>query len=165
MLRYANVLYRVHKTPPFFPILNQINRVLAPFYFLDIHFNLILPYCPMSSEWSLSFWFPHQNPVCVSPLPHTCYFHRSSYYWFDHPNNTWWWLQIITLLTAQFSPVSCFLLRLSFGCLAEHLSIFFSGTLKQCSFLAVTDHVSPLRKPKNLKSTWSRIKCLFTALP
>jgi hypothetical protein len=25
-----------------------------------------------SSKWSLPFMFPHQNPVCTSPLPHTC---------------------------------------------------------------------------------------------
>jgi hypothetical protein len=25
-----------------------------------------------SSKWSLSFRFPHQNPVYTSALPHTC---------------------------------------------------------------------------------------------
>ena len=28
---------------------------------------------PVSPKWSLSFRFPHQNPVYASPLPHTRY--------------------------------------------------------------------------------------------
>jgi hypothetical protein len=26
-----------------------------------------------SSKWSLPLSFPHQNPVCIFPHPHTCY--------------------------------------------------------------------------------------------
>ena len=43
------------------------------FHFLNIYFNTILPSMPGSSNCSLSLSFPHQNPVCISPLPHTCY--------------------------------------------------------------------------------------------
>jgi hypothetical protein len=42
---------------------------------------------PRSSQWSLTFGFPNQNPVNTSPLPHTC--HMSSPPqppWFNHPN-------------------------------------------------------------------------------
>jgi len=32
----------------------------------DLHFDIILPSTPRSSEWSRCFRFPHQNSVCVS---------------------------------------------------------------------------------------------------
>jgi hypothetical protein len=35
----------------------------SPFYFLEIHFNIILLTTPLSSKWSL-IRFPHQTPVC-----------------------------------------------------------------------------------------------------
>ena len=34
-----------------------------------MNFNIILPSTPRPSEWSLSFKFPHQNPVRTSPFP------------------------------------------------------------------------------------------------
>ena len=39
---------------------------------LKIHNNIILPSTPRSSKWSLSYRFPHQNPVYTSPLSHMC---------------------------------------------------------------------------------------------
>jgi hypothetical protein len=61
---------RVHKSPQLVPILSQINQDHTTSS--KIHFNIILPPTSKSSQWSPSFWLPHQNPTCI-PLPHACY--------------------------------------------------------------------------------------------
>ena len=68
------VHYRVHNSPPLVRILSQLDPVHIPTSpFLKIHLNIILPFPPGSPKLSLS---PRSssppNPVCTSPLPHTC---------------------------------------------------------------------------------------------
>ena len=80
--------YHIYNSLRPFPILSQIYSVRAPtFHFLKIQLNIILPCTLGPSKWSLSLAFPHQNPVYISPLPHTCYmprpYHSSR---FDHSN-------------------------------------------------------------------------------
>ena len=41
----------------------------TPSSFLMIHLNMILTFTPKSPKWSLSFRFPHQNPIYAYPLP------------------------------------------------------------------------------------------------
>ena len=43
----------------------------TPSYSIPSIFILILylPSTPSSSKWALSFMFPQQNPICMSPLP------------------------------------------------------------------------------------------------
>jgi len=55
---------------------------VSPSHFLQIHFNIHLRSTPGSSTWSLSLWFPHQNPVSTPPLPYTCYI--------PHPSHSFW---------------------------------------------------------------------------
>jgi len=49
----------IHKKPPLVSILNQKNSNHAlPFYFLNIHFNIIFSCTPSPSKWFLSIDFP-----------------------------------------------------------------------------------------------------------
>jgi len=73
----SKVHYRSCKCPPLVPILSNFSSVHAPFHFLKIHFNIILSSTPGSSKCSLSFRFPYHNLAGTSPLPHTCYMHKT----------------------------------------------------------------------------------------
>jgi hypothetical protein len=77
-----------------------------PSHVLMIHFNNVLPCTSGPSKWSLSLGFPYQNPVCASPLPHTCNVPRQSHSSrFDYSNNNWWGVQIIQFpLMQSFRP-------------------------------------------------------------
>ena len=73
--RNPKVHYRTHKRPPPVSILGQPNPVHVPTsHLLEIHPNIIHSSMPRSPQWSLSFRFPHQDPIqhLSSPICATC---------------------------------------------------------------------------------------------
>ena len=139
--------YRFYQCPPPVPNLSQISPVHAPqSHFLKIHFNIILQSRPGFAEWTLSFRFPHQNPVCTPSHPHTCYIPRPLHSSrFDHPKNIGWGVQIIKLSLRSFlhSPVTSSLLGPNIL-----LSALFLNTRIIPSPLSVSDKVSHPYKTK-----------------
>jgi len=74
------VHFRSRKCPPPVPILSQLDPVHTPTsHFLKFHLNIILSSLPEPLKLSLSFRFPHQNPLYASHLPHTRYMLRPSH--------------------------------------------------------------------------------------
>ena len=77
---------------------------------LYLRYISILSSHPNLDHWStLSFGFPHQNPACISLLPHTCHTTRPSQPpWLHKPNNIRWAVQTITFII-QLSAVCWYL--------------------------------------------------------
>ena len=90
--------YCIHKHLPPVPILSGICPFHAsPSDSLKIHFNIILPSMPSSSQWSVLLTSFHQNPVCTSSDRCICHMPLPSLSsWFNHPNDSWWRAQIIS---------------------------------------------------------------------
>ena len=132
------VHYRIHKCPPFVPILSQLNSFPTPTsHFLRFYLNIIHPSTPVSPQWSISVRFPHQKPVHSSPLPHTRYMPRPSHSSrFYHPENIGWGVQTIKLLIMYFSPLTCYLIPLQPKYYPQHPLLSLSSSLN------VSDQIS-----------------------
>jgi hypothetical protein len=72
------VPYRIHKSSPRPSPEPDRARSCDTSNFSKIYFNIILPSTPGCFKLSSSLRFPHQNPLCTSPVPHTCYIPCSS---------------------------------------------------------------------------------------
>lgn len=69
-LEHLKSHWRFRKSPPFVPILIQIIVFNDfPSYYFKIHFNISLPCTIMPQKPSLSFEFPHPNPLYISLPP------------------------------------------------------------------------------------------------
>jgi len=70
------------QNPPLDPILSLPNPV-HPIgtNLLKVHLNVILPPTPTSSQSTLAFGVPYQNPVNISPLTHACHMSSPQPHW------------------------------------------------------------------------------------
>jgi hypothetical protein len=106
-----------------------------------------------SSQWSLTFGSPNQNPVNTSPLPHARYMSRPPHPpWFNHPNNIRWRIQVMKFIIMQFYSRFVFLPFRS-KCLPQH------SVLKnpQSVFLPQTE--KPSFTPVQYK--WQNYSCVY----
>ena len=107
------VHYCIYNSPSPVPILSRSSPICASIPSLEDPSQ----YYPSIHAWvfqvALSVRLLHQNTVCISPLPHTCYMLRLSHFpQFDHPNNIWWGVQIIKFRVMYFSSLPSYLVPL-----------------------------------------------------
>jgi hypothetical protein len=115
-----------------------------------VHLNIILPPIPTSSQSTLTYGAPYQNPVNTSPLTHSCHISGPHYpHWLDHPNYIRWRIHeegSSSLCSLIHNPTS-FLLGLNI------LNTLFSKSLSPCSSL---NFICKTVLMKNFrKSTWT----------
>ena len=96
--------------------------------------------CDWVSQWSLSLWFPHQNPVYTSSVPNKRYIPRPSHSSrFDHPIS-------FGEQYRSFAPLLCSFLHfpVTSSLLGPNilLNTLFSNNLIIRSFLNINDQVS-----------------------
>jgi len=133
LLWNPKVSYRIHKNPPLVPIMSQTHPVhIFPSYFPKIDSNIILPFMPTSSDWSLPFSFSDHNFVYISRPSPTCYtphpFHPP---WLDKPNNILWSVHFIN---AYKLNVKNYFLNFHFECRSKLLLMQFTTCLNQKPF-------------------------------
>jgi hypothetical protein len=125
-----------------------------PSHFLKIYITVVLLSLPLSSKRSFFLRSPQQNPVCTSPIFHTCHKSRpgGSFFFFCHRNNIcsvvqiWFIIVIIillsmdsvvrTLLYISMSVCTCIYTYIPFACFIPSWSF-------SLSFLFYADTADP----------------------
>ena len=133
------VRYRIHTCPPHVPILSQLDPAHIPTsHFLKIHLNITLTSTPGTSKWAHFLRFPHQNPVCSSPLSRTCYMPSPSHSsQFDHWDEEYRSLSSL-LCSFPHSHFRCLLSRgKSFGDL-QYVEFLLSHSWSRCTVQALS---------------------------
>jgi len=103
------VRYRVHKPRQLSLSWARLTRSTAKKDLLKLHFK-IPPFMTRSSKCPLFLGFPHHSRVYISPLPiRATSLFLPHYSYFVHPDDIWWAVQIMKLLTMQSSPFPCYL--------------------------------------------------------
>jgi hypothetical protein len=88
---------------------------------------------PGSSQWSLPFRFPNQDPVNTSPLPHPCHTSCPPHPpWYNHPNDIQWRIQIMKFIIIIWCN---FLYALSLTILTSYINLStYSSLMKPRKF-------------------------------
>jgi hypothetical protein len=104
--------------------------------------NIVLP----STPGCPSLRFPYQNPVCTSPIPHTCYIscpsHSSR---FDYPEIFGKEYRLVSSTLYSFSPLPCYLIPLRPKYSPQHPILrhpqpTFPNQYERLSFMAVQNN-------------------------
>jgi hypothetical protein len=108
--------------PPLVLIVTQVNPVRTiSYYHSKSYLNIVFTSTSRSSPCSPSSRFFHQNPICISLLPNSCYMPCPSHPpWLNHSNYIWGGVQFMKLLIMQLSPISCHLISLRTRYFPQH---------------------------------------------